>query len=311
MSTIVFPRNLREKIGEDNSGDYPHIRISTKTKNLELDTIHLYAPQGLSVGDGANYNGLDLGTIRGVKNVVADSVDKQLALGTDAGLVMGIKIAKEFGANEELAGAAGLAKGVAFNQQTALTFEGMNLRAFNFNFTLIPESADESKDIRKIENFFRKYMYSEVDNFVAKFPEKFTIKFYDGARENPFMPFIHECFLSGFETTYNPDSNMYYNVQDVDPKTGNLVDYKAPASVSMSLTFSEARVLSRQDIYGLDKNGNGFNENLMYDYNRETNMRGGTSKNDEEAFRSADNTVDVGGEKTDASTGTSSAPESP
>ena len=143
---------------------------------------------------------------------------------------------------------------------------------------------------------------------LQSFPERFTIKFYDGARDNPFMPFIHECFLSGFETTYNPDSNMYYNVQDVDPETGKLVDYKAPASVSMSLTFSEARVLSRQDIYGLDKNGNGFNENLMYDYNRETNMRGGTSKNDDiERFKSADNTIDVD----NASTGTPSAPESP
>lgn len=275
MKTIVFPRTLRQKIGEEGSGNYPHIRIApvnSKThagdRDYEINAIHLYAPQGIQVGDGANYAGLELGVIKGAQNAASEFLSADgIAIDDDRALVMGIKALDKLGIDAGITGAAALQSGVAFNQQTALAFEGMNLRQFSFNFTLVPESPEESEDIRKIENFFRKYMYSEVNGFVAKFPEKFRIQFYDGAEENPFMPFIHDCFLANMETTYNPESNMYYDVEKDGKK------FKAPQAVTISLTFSEARLLSRQDIYGED--GDTTREGLDYEYERKTSMRGG------------------------------------
>ena len=272
MSTIVFPRTLRQKIGEEGSGNYPHIRIATidKTKTFELEAVHLYAPQGIVVGDGANYNGLELGVIKGAQDAINQFKAGKFNMNEDQSLVMGIKALDKLGVDASVSSAAALQSGVAFNQQTALAFEGMNLRQFSFNFTLVPESAAESEDIRKIENFFRKYMYSEVNGFVAKFPEKFRIQFYDGSEENPFMPYIHDCYLSSMETTYNPESNMFYDVEKDGKK------FKAPQSVTISLTFSEARLLSRQDIYGAEADGT-TRKGLDYDYTRETSQRGGTS----------------------------------
>ena len=275
MSTIVFPRTLRQKIGEDGSGNYPHIRIATVNDVKEIEAIHLYAPQGIQVGDGANYNGLELGVIKGAQDAIDKFKAGDFAMSNDQSLVMGIKALDKLGVDASVSSAAALESNVAFNQQTALAFEGMNLRQFNFSFTLVPESAAESEDIRKIENFFRKYMYSEVDGFVAKFPEKFRIKFFDGAEENPFMPYIHDCFLSSLETTYNPESNMYYDVEKDGKK------FKAPQSVTISLTFSEARLLSRQDIYGMEGDDT-TREGLDYDYTREKSQQGGKSFSKEE-----------------------------
>ena len=104
MRTIVFPRTLREKIGEDGSGSYPHIRFQVADEAInEIKSIHLYAPQGIQVGDGANYAGVELGTIRGIQNIAAEGLGGKVDLGKDEGVVMGIKLADKFlGVPEEI-----------------------------------------------------------------------------------------------------------------------------------------------------------------------------------------------------------------
>ena len=86
-------------------------------------------------------------------------------------------------------------QGVAFNPQTALAFEGVELRQFAFEFQLVPESKEEAEDARRIENFFRKYMYPEKAGlFSLKYPPKFKIQFFIGEEENKYMPMIHDCY---------------------------------------------------------------------------------------------------------------------
>ena len=260
MSIIVFPRALREKIGE---GKYPHICFSPTTKNLDYERVHLYCPQGISVGDGANYNGIELGEIKAAQsfanNIKAGASGFELS--DNQQLVGSLKLLDKMGVDANKTAAVALSQGVAFNPQTALAFESMNLRTFEFSFTLVPESMEESNDIKNIENFFRKYMYPEIENFVARYPEKFKIQFFDGEEENPYMPFIHECFLAGMNVTINNEGNSFFKADG---------GFGAPTSVQMQLQFSEGRMLSRQDIYK-DKKG--------FDYNTERpqTMAGTTS----------------------------------
>lgn len=265
MTTKVFPRSLRTA-GEGNG--LPSIRFSIKKQLPDAESafqsVQLYMPSGLQFSDGASYNGVNLGVINAAskfKNLnnaeVAEKnkgqVDKFLS--TDEGIVTGLKILDKIGVDQNLLAAQGLKKGVAFNPATALAFENVNLRQFSFAFTLVPESEKESKDIRDIENFFRKYLYPEVQGFISRYPPTFEIKFYDPLaddeiEESVYMPMIHDCYITGVEVQINPEGNSFH-------KASNGF---APTSTQMTLTFAEGRMLSRHDIYNED--------NLQYNYDR-------------------------------------------
>lgn len=257
---IAFPRSLRSMI-EDGM---PHVCFSLTGKAAEqiteeLERVHLFIPTGFQVSDGANFNGIELGMVAATKKVAntegkaADVFD-----GTDK-TVMALKAIE--GITGDPGGASAVAameQGVAFNPQTALAFEGVNLRQFSFAFSLVPESADEAEDARRIENFFRKYMYPEsTTGFSMKYPPKFKIQFFVGEEENKHYPMIHDCYLAGVEATFNPDSNAFF----VDGQ---------PTAVDISLSFSEAKMLTRTDLY---KDSSGTDD-PQYDYSRPGSYQG-------------------------------------
>ena len=260
MTTKVFPRSLRTA-GEGDG--LPSIRFSIKKSlpSAEFESIQLYMPSGLQFTDGANYNGVNLGVINAA-NRFRNATEKDIKsekgqkfLSTEEGVVTGLKILDKIGVDQNLLASQALEQGVAFNPATALAFENVNLRQFSFAFTLVPESEKESRDIRDIENFFRKYMYPEVEGFISKYPPTFEIKFYDPIandeiEESIYMPMIHDCYITGVDVTINPEGNSFH-------KASNGF---APTSTNMTLTFAEGRMLSRHDIYN--------QENLEYNYDR-------------------------------------------
>ena len=252
---IAFPRSLRSKADDK----MPHVCFSLTGKasediTAELERIHLYIPAGFQVQDGANFNSVELGALQAARKVqnrgkgvkASDVFD-----GTDK-TVMGLKAIEGITGDGGTAGLAAFEQGVAFNPQTALAFESVNLRSFGFAFTLVPESADEAEDARRIDNFFRKYMYPTSETgFSLKYPPKFKIQFFIGEKENPYMPMIHDCYLAGVDSTYNPDSNAFF----VDGQ---------PTAINLSLSFSETKQLTRTDLF---KKGSG-SEDPQFDYSR-------------------------------------------
>ena len=258
--TIIFPDALEEKMDNDDTGGYPNIRFSAGS-GLEFEAVHLYLPQGLQFSDGANYNGVDLGVINAASSalsgITADNASETMSseATTDEVFVGLLGMMDKFGIDGGTAAKIGIDRGVAFNPQTALAFDRVNMRQFNFGFVLVPESLKEQEKARQIENFFRKYLYPEVTGFVSKFPPKFKIQFMDGAQENPYMPMIHESFLTGVEVTINPEGNSFHIGEGT---------YYAPTSVGLNLSFSEARMLSRHDLY-TKRTDAGLR---MYDYSR-------------------------------------------
>ena len=257
MTTVVFPPSLRTS-GPEGEG-LPTIRFSASKRGAtvgEFENVQLYMPSGLQFQDSATYNNIDLGVIsaarRGINATKSGTSLEEEFKGADELMVAGLKLADQFGLNSSLIGAEQLARGVAFNPQTALAFEGVNLRTFSFAFTLVPESEKESKAIRDIESFFRKYLYPEVTGFVARYPPIFSIRFYDGQSdtESRYLPMIHDSYLTGVDVQINPEGNSFHRNSD---------GY-APTAVQLTLSFAEGRMLSRHDIYRKDS--------LEYDYSR-------------------------------------------
>lgn len=261
MTTKVFPRSLRTA-GEGDG--LPSIRFSIKkslpSAESEFESVQLYMPSGLQFTDGANYAGVELGMIKGAQSLKNSGGETS----TEEQVTAGLKVIDKLGIAPEAVSAASIAAGSIINPATALAFENVNLRQFSFAFTLVPESEDESRDIRDIENFFRKYMYPEVEGFISKYPPTFEIKFYDPIandeiEESIYMPMIHDCYITGVDVTINPEGNSFH-------KASNGF---APTSTTMSLTFAEGRMLSRHDIYNKD--------NLQYDYSRPNSADGQAS----------------------------------
>ena len=252
---IAFPRSLRSMIDDG----MPHVCFSLTGKaaeqiSEELERVHLFIPTGFQVSDGANFNGIELGALNAAKKVQdrGDGVKaSEVFSGTDK-TVMGLKAIEGITGDGGTAALAAMEQGVAFNPQTALAFEGVNLRQFSFGFSLVPESPDEAEDARRIENFFRKYMYPDTKTgFSLEYPPKFKIQFFQGESENKHYPMIHDCYLAGVDSTYNPDSNAFF----VDGQ---------PTAINLSLSFSETKQLTRTDLF---KKGSG-SEDPQFDYSR-------------------------------------------
>tara|TARA_B100000575_G_scaffold294348_1_gene309689 strand:- start:2486 stop:3547 length:1062 start_codon:yes stop_codon:yes gene_type:complete len=248
--TFEFPEDLRSNadIGA------PFIMFSVQASNEKSVNISLYQPPGISISDGANYTGFDVGRLKG-----AIGIAKNLAAGegiTDADIFsLGVLAKDKFSGSEnvdKITSAAAISAGVASNPYTRTAYESTNVRNFSFSFKLIAQSQAESEVIRKIERTFRKFLYPKRSGAIAlSYPPLFNIRFFapstktdkDGGNIvglNKYMPVIKPSYLTSLETTFNAGANTFHE--------GTF----APVEVDLNLSFQEERVLVRQDLYATD-----------------------------------------------------------
>lgn len=241
MTILTFPETLRSKVSDQG---FPHVSFSMARKGVpEFNQIHLYIPAGIASNDGMNYGSTELGTAGMIANaaVAGDSVGGADILSrvtkSAKGGMGGIPGIGGF------ASASELKSGIVVNPYTATTFEGVNVRSFEFAFKLVPTSADESVTANKIENAFRKYMYpKEIGAGSLEYPPTFRIKFMAGGKVNKYMPRIIDTYLTSMTANYNATGNSFHAN---DGKTG-----AAPVEIDLNLTFQEVRPVTRDDLYG-------------------------------------------------------------
>lgn len=234
MSSILqFPHDLRDKV---NKGAH-HISFEIIGTELKEDAnrIHLYVPQGFSMQDGAQFGTVDLGVISALKAESETGTEEQKKKESLA--IAALVASNAGGAAENVVKANNLESGVASNNFTTATFDGMNIRNYTFTFNLVASSAEESDTLRKIEHTFRKYMYpKKVLAFALEYPPLFRVRFMQGKKQNKFMPLLFDSYLTGLTTQFNNNGNMYH-------KDGS------PTDLSIQLEFQEQRQLMRDDLY--------------------------------------------------------------
>ncbi len=239
---LTFPETLRSKVSEDG---FPHISFSMVRGEVgEFTDIHLFVPVGMAANDGMNYGSTELGII--------GAAAQATRLGGDASVGMEDIISRATASFKSMGGSAGAASaaaelksGLVVNPFTSVTFEGVNVRSFEFAFKLIPSSRDESKTAHKIENAFRKYMYPKARGAGAlEYPPTFRIEFMSGGLPNKYMPRIIDTYLTTMSTNYNATGNSFH--------TNDGVLGAAPTEIDISMTFQEVRAITRDDLYGED-----------------------------------------------------------
>ena len=263
---IHYPLNLEEQIKKGR----PHMRLRIISRDLEEKrSIYLLTPVGLSVPDGSTWNNVNLGTLLGAAAGVAKrgaTAIKNLTTGQPqaAGRVIGVEdlvAASTLTAIESFAPVIGekglMSAGIAANPYTNTQFSGTNLRTFEFTFKLIAESLAESDAAREIENTFRKFLYPRThaeSKMVLVYPPLWEITFLKGESHNPYMPRLHLCNMTALNVVYNTTGNSYH-------------EDGSPTEMDISISFSESKTLTRDDLYGDTPADGPVYDNIDYDNN--------------------------------------------
>lgn len=234
-----YPESLREAA---NTASQPYMSFQLKHDNNPKNMgqmVFLYLPKALSVSDGASYTGVDLGSVKAMRSLKPGPPGTETELTTSDVAAKSIELAGNIGGTLEAAATElGMNRGVALNPFTNLAFEGMAPRTFQFEFQFVSESKEEAETIKWIENWFRKNMYAETAGaFSLKYPPMLRTQFWDGEGESEFLPMIMDSFITGLSVTYNENNQMYH-------------DDGAPVETNLSLSISENKTLTRNDLYG-------------------------------------------------------------
>jgi len=142
------------------------------------------------------------------------------------------------------------ADGAVINPNLELLFNGPQLRPFNFTFKLSARSKDESKQIIKILNFFKRGMspIKESSNLFLKAPNTFKIQYLHRPQgetaDHPYIGRIKECALQSVTTSYTPEG-QYATFSD-----GVMVSYQ------LTMQFQELEPVFNNDYDGIE--GIGF-----------------------------------------------------
>lgn len=243
---LTFPETLRSKVSEEG---FPHVSFSMVRGQMgEFTDIHLFVPIGMGSSDSMNYGSSELGSIGAIaqdKRIGGRAGTGGAKEKTGADLVA--KLTSKFksggGVSGGLATAFELKSGLVVNPYTATTFEGVNVRSFEFAFKLVPTSKDESLTAHRIENAFRKYMYpKERGSGSLEYPPTFRIEFMAGGKPNKYMPRIIDTYLTTMGANYNATGNAFH---ENDGVLG-----AAPTEIDLTMTFQEVRAITRDDLYG-------------------------------------------------------------
>lgn len=227
---------------------------------LTGESCVLYLPQGIQIRDGAAYDNFDLGvmgataaraldngstligsTVESVAGGINSMVDafSRNSLSTDVGRVAVVRVAQNV-LSDQLSGAVRSSTRVTVNPNTRALFKSIPLREFAFSFKMIPTSAEEAEEIKRIIRFFREELYPEeitlgTTGIAAgyKFPNKFNI--YIRYNDQDVATKILPCYIKDFSATYNGSSMGFHS-------DGNFTD------MEITMSFIEASTLHKGKI---------------------------------------------------------------
>jgi hypothetical protein len=142
--------------------------------------------------------------------------------------------------------AADVIGGNAINPHATLDFDGVDLKAYQFNWTLAPKSEKESDAIKNIIrqiNFHIHPKYQEVaggatrslNQALLEYPSLVTASLSGGLSSDHYVKlFEYPMMVSNFQVNYSPQGN-------------SILEGGKPAIVQMSMSLTETVIRTRQD----------------------------------------------------------------
>ena len=225
------------------------------------ESVAIYLPPNVADNTTAGYNDMRTGlagflAARGVDAATSDDDAEKIArefVGAAKGMLSSAAMRAVSEVAEIALGAEGTAQlankafGVADNPYMEVLFDAMSLRTFTYNFKFAPKSEEETAEVQNIIRVFRFHMTPELRGGQSRFlglPSQFDIHYMyqpmgDGqssnADVNPYYNKIATCVLSNCTVNYTPDGVKSF-------------DDGAPTQITMSLTFKETEMLTKEKV---------------------------------------------------------------
>lgn len=161
-------------------------------------------------------------------------------------------IVKSFGSNTTGNSLLSRTTGQVLNPHLELLFDGVNLRQFSYAFKFTPRSREESQQVKRIINVFKRSMSAKTtasgpQGWFIKNPDVYELSFKRGGNDHPFLYTHKTCALVGLDVNYSDASNENY---------ASYYD-GTPIALTMSLDFTEL-----SPVYNEDYNDGFSDENL-------------------------------------------------
>tara|TARA_B100000902_G_C27269867_1_gene895721 strand:- start:738 stop:1640 length:903 start_codon:yes stop_codon:yes gene_type:complete len=146
------------------------------------------------------------------------------------------------GANTSVGGLLARSSGQILNPNTELLFQGIQLRAFNFDFDFAPRDEREAETIKKIIRTFKINMSarnsskdSSTNGLFIKSPNVFQLKYKTGSNDHQFLHQFKPMALSNMAVNYT-GSGTYSTYDDA-----------TPVHMKLSLSFQELNPVYAED----------------------------------------------------------------
>jgi hypothetical protein len=136
------------------------------------------------------------------------------------------------------------------NPKAAIYFEGVNLKQFDFRWTLAPTEFAESDRLRDIINIVRKRTLPTYGNAIGlnkvllNYPS--TVDIYFLGVEQQYFLYYKTCMVQQFETNFTPNGLTF-------------VAGGKPAMVTINMTFMEMDIHTSEDYGGISTNNINLN----------------------------------------------------
>ena len=242
-----------------NSAALQGFSSTHQTTTRISDSIALYLPPNVAETTSARYEDAPTGVlgvaaqdiIEGFESFQLKDFEKTGKIAGRAISVVAQEILKNLGGGfvEALTGTEGVVPlankvfGRAENPFVEVFFNTMNIRTFTYNFNFAPRNEAETAEIQQIIQLFRFHMAPEMqasNNRYLTLPSEFDIHYMYKAEdgngyENDYYGRIGTCVLENVSTNYTPNG------------VKSFAD-GAPTQITMSLTFRETELLTKEKI---------------------------------------------------------------
>ena len=244
----------KTQVAKSTNGQAIHVK---RAKTTRLKTaIAMYMPANVQVSYGANYTDTEMGSM---VERAADVIQKFQEGNIEGGFTDALGATDDLGKNvsQMLLGLAGgtpgfggakeleaMKAGRIISNRMELAFKGINKRSFQYTFKMIPRSAREAEEIKKIVHAFKFNMLPEFEggdlqgrSFIV--PNTFDIEYMYNGNHNQFLHKISTCVLESMNVTYGGDRY----------KTYTATSKGAPVlETTISLNFKEMEMITRERV---------------------------------------------------------------
>jgi hypothetical protein len=255
--------NNQTVLRRSRKGPKTGINSRYPTTTRITDSVALYLPAGIGTSQSANYgdfetglagyavfSGVDIATAFTNDDFVgaaAQAFDKSATLIKDAIKGLSIGLLETLGGGEGLQQSFDKIFGQTLNPYIEVAYQSTGMRTFDYSFKFAPKSKAETEEVKAIIQLFRFHMLPEMKGTSHRYltlPSTFDIHYMwqsgygdDAvAKENSFYNKIATCVLTNVGVDYTPNGT----VQSFGDG--------APTQITMSLSFKETEMMTKQHI---------------------------------------------------------------